>query len=88
MIGIKFGKWCHKAGKLFVYDRVYLYNGKATPLVVMRFRNVGIPPWDVDISKDSKCVWNVDGKCGNILILRAGHECNCKSTYECMNYEE
>ena len=46
MIWIKFGSWCHKAGSLFVYDRVYTNSGKPTPIVVVHFRHVGAPPWD------------------------------------------
>ena len=46
MIWIKFGSWCHKAGSLFVYDRVYTNSGKPTPIVVVHFRHVGAPPLD------------------------------------------
>lgn len=41
---IYFGLWCHKAGNLFTYDRVYLNNGKPTPIVIVHFRHVGEPP--------------------------------------------
>lgn len=47
MIWIKFGSWCHKVGNLFIYDRVYTNSGKPTPIVVVRFRHVGAPPWDM-----------------------------------------
>lgn len=51
MIIIKLGTWCHKAGNLFCYDRVYTNTGKPTPIVIMRFRHVGVPPWDEEERK-------------------------------------
>lgn len=41
MIIINFGKWCHKATGLFLYDRVYKDGYKWTPLCVVHFRYVG-----------------------------------------------
>lgn len=44
MLILKLGKWCHKAGYLFCYDRIYTNTGKWTPLCLMRFRHVGEQP--------------------------------------------
>lgn len=41
---VMFGKWCSKAKKWFLYDRVYTNTGKWTPICVMRFRHVGRMP--------------------------------------------
>lgn len=37
MITIRFGKWSHSAGRLFVMDRYY-YKGKWTPFISVKFR--------------------------------------------------
>ena len=44
MLIIMFGTWCHKAGYLFLYDRIYTNTGKWTPIVVVRFRHCGKSP--------------------------------------------
>lgn len=41
---IYFGKWSHKAGYLFTYDRVYTNTCRATPIVIVHFRHVGCGP--------------------------------------------
>lgn len=41
---IKFGKWCHKATSMFVYERIYKDGYKWTPLCIMKFRYVGTLP--------------------------------------------
>lgn len=45
---INFGKWCHKAGKLYCYDRIYTSNGKPTIFCIRYFRHVGHKPRNVD----------------------------------------
>lgn len=41
MIVIRFGKWCHKATSMFLYDRVFRNGCEWTPLCIKRFRYVG-----------------------------------------------
>ena len=43
MLVIRFGKWCHKSGNIFCYDRVYTNRGGRTPFCVIKFRHVGQP---------------------------------------------
>ena len=38
---IRFGKWCHKATPMYLYDRVYKNGGKWTPFCLKSFRYVG-----------------------------------------------
>lgn len=38
MLIIKFGKWNHKAGRVFCYDRIYRQGYKWTPFCILRFR--------------------------------------------------
>ena len=41
---IMFGKWSHKAGYVFLYDRVFTNTGKALPICIIHFRHVGESP--------------------------------------------
>lgn len=38
---IRFGKWCHKATSMYLYDRVYKNGYKWTPFCLKSFRYVG-----------------------------------------------
>lgn len=56
MIVIRFGKWCHKATSMYLYDRVFRNGCEWTPLCIKRFRYVGgrqnveaTPPCVVDV---------------------------------------
>ena len=42
MVILNFGKWCHKATGLFLYDRVFKDGYRWTPLCVVHFRYVGL----------------------------------------------
>lgn len=44
MITLQLGRWHHKAGRLFIHDRVYTNTGKWTPICVTHFRHVGSEP--------------------------------------------
>lgn len=42
MIWLSFGKWNHKAGPLFVWDRAYLSLGRWTPIIFGKPRYKGM----------------------------------------------
>lgn len=44
MILLNFGKWLHKAGNVFIYDRIITNRGKELPFIIARFRHVGKYP--------------------------------------------
>jgi hypothetical protein len=44
MITLQLGRWCHKAGRLFIHERVYTNTGKWTPICITHFRHVGSEP--------------------------------------------
>ena len=38
---IRFGRWCHKATSMYLYDRVYKNGYKWTPFCLKSFRYIG-----------------------------------------------
>ncbi len=44
MITLQLGRWCHKAGRLFIHERVYTNTGKWTPICITKFRHIGSEP--------------------------------------------